>query len=98
MPDGERWAAANSGPDWREQKVPQPSPLVGKTLRIAEDDYKFGTGELVLRIDAVLGTQEFGDGVWVYVRGRRIRSDGSPGAQRQVLVRRAIIRTALARS
>lgn len=96
MPDGERWAAANSGPDWRES--PQTSPLVGKTIRIAEDDYKFGTGELVLRIEAVLGAQEFGDGVWVYVRGRRIRHDGSVGVQRQVLVRRSIIRTALARS
>ncbi|HYN95968.1 MAG TPA: hypothetical protein VES42_19150 [Pilimelia sp.] len=63
----------------------------GQVLRLAEADYRFGVGELTLRVQAVLGLQQLPDGPWLYVRGVQIRWDGADGETRQVLVRLAAI-------
>lgn len=59
----------------------------GDVLALAEDDYRFGLGVLMIRVTALLHLQELPDGPWLYLRGIPIRWDGSEGDPRQVLVR-----------
>ncbi|MER7459740.1 hypothetical protein [Micromonospora sp. NPDC126480] len=50
---------------------------VGRTIRVREDAYRFGTGTLTLAITEVLGTQTVDGVVWVQLKGREIRPDRS---------------------
>ncbi|NJP31090.1 hypothetical protein [Micromonospora thermarum] len=64
------------------------SLVVGHTIRVPEDGYKFGTGPLTLHISEVIGRSEFDGVVWVEVRGREVRPDGSVAVrERYALVR-----------
>lgn len=60
----------------------------GTVLRLPEDAYRFGVGELTLRVEVLIGIQHLSDGPWAEVGGTVIRSDGSDGdPRRHVLVR-----------
>jgi hypothetical protein len=56
-----------------------------------ERDYRYGAGELRLRIEAVdrAGAMEFDGEVWLPVRGVRLRRDGTEVAPVRVTVRAA---------
>lgn len=65
--------------------------LVGRTLQLGEDDYRFGLGPLTLRVTSIIHLQQLTDGLWLYVRGVQARPDGREGEQRQVLIRVAAL-------
>lgn len=65
--------------------------LVGRTLKLGEDDYRFGLGVLVLRVTSIIHLRQLSDGLWLYLRGTAVRPDGRDGQQRQVLVRLAAL-------
>ena len=60
-----------------------------------ERDYRYGTGELRLRVEAVdrAGPMELDGEPWIQVRGVRLRRDGSEVGPLQVLVRAACLPT-----
>lgn len=62
--------------------------MIGKVIRIAEDDYCYGLGTLTLR---VTGVAQSHDPRWVRVRGVEIRWDLADGDTREVLVRRSAL-------
>ncbi|NJP32645.1 hypothetical protein [Micromonospora thermarum] len=50
---------------------------VGRTIRVPEDAYKFGTGTLTLAITEVISSEVVDGAVWVQLKGREIRPDRS---------------------
>jgi hypothetical protein len=66
---------------------------VGDVIRVEEADYCYGRGRLTMRVTAI-GTNmaRFPKLEWVRLRGVELRSDGSDGEQRDVLVRVAALR------
>ncbi|MDP9792935.1 hypothetical protein J2S43_001447 [Catenuloplanes nepalensis] len=66
----------------------------GDVLRLAVDDYKFGTLDpLRLRIERVVEVHDLEDGRWVEVAGVMLNSEGSPIKPRPyTLVRAEAIR------
>lgn len=70
----------------------EPPVRVGQVLRLAEEDYRFGTGQLTLRVTGLLHVQHLDDGPWLNLRGITIRWDGGDGESRQVLVRLSALR------
>lgn len=65
----------------------------GQVLRLAEANYRFGAGSLVLRVGAVLGVRELDDGSWVVLSGTEVFRDGRDGPIREeVLVRLSALR------
>jgi hypothetical protein len=69
-----------------------PPALVGKVLRVAEDDYLYGRGRLILRVTAVYNVQIYSSGRWVFLRGMELRASGSELGERNALVRLSAIR------
>ncbi|MDP9798451.1 hypothetical protein J2S43_006963 [Catenuloplanes nepalensis] len=67
----------------------------GDVLALADTDYKFGAGDLVLLVDDVMHVQRLPDGLWLYVRGVRLDDSGNPRDPRQVLVRLSAIPAAI---
>jgi hypothetical protein len=63
------------------------SPQPGDVLRIHEDDYRFGLGELVLRVTSVRGAQKLDDGDWLTVAGVEVGRNGIDVGEREILVR-----------
>ena len=60
----------------------------GQVLRVPEEHYRFGTGVLVLRVQAVLGVRHLDDGPWLVVRGVEVHGPGRDGPVREeVLIR-----------
>ncbi len=53
------------------------SIAVGRTIRVPEDAYKFGTGTLTLTITEVISRQVIDGAIWVRLKGREIRPDWS---------------------
>jgi hypothetical protein len=64
-----------------------PSVQVGDVLRLAEEDYKYGSGLLILRVTAVLDAMILNDGPWIALRGVQIRYDHTDSPERPALVR-----------
>ena len=63
-------------------------PVPGAVLRIPEADYKFGLGELHLRVTRVGQMYRESDGIWVEVAGMQLTSSGEDyQARPYVLVR-----------
>ncbi len=61
---------------------------IGSTVEIPEDDYKFGTGRLKLRITELLGELRLDNAVWARVRGFEINWQGREACQdREALIR-----------
>jgi hypothetical protein len=58
----------------------------GDILNLDEDDYKYGLGDLTLRVERILGHIDVHDGRWLHVRGTAIW-DGKPAEVRFVYVR-----------
>ena len=74
--------------------VPRVSVRPGDVLVLREGDYKYGHGELALRVARVrLDISLWYDGEWVWIEGTPITWDGSPAGTRSVLARVAALRT-----
>jgi hypothetical protein len=56
-------------------------------LKIHEDNYRYGIGELVLRVTEVRSVQLLPDGDWLTVTGVQLSWNGSDLVEREVLVR-----------
>lgn len=63
------------------------APKPGDVLKIHEDDYRYGLGELALRITQVGSVQQLADGEWLTVVGVQLAWNGSDLEVREVLVR-----------
>lgn len=50
---------------------------LGDVIDVAERDYKYGTGRLILRITAIGGKQRLSDGEWLDLDGLELRADGT---------------------
>ena len=61
----------------------------GDVIRVGENDYLYGLGELHLRVTKVGGVQRLANNDWVDLEGLTLRSDGSLASDR---VRHAIVR------
>jgi hypothetical protein len=67
---------------------------VGDVIHVAEPDYMYGRGDLILRVTEVGSVQQHSDGPWVNLQGLELRTDSSQlkAEPRQALVRvRALI-------
>ena len=64
---------------------------VGDTVRIPEEHYEWGTGDLTVRVTAFEADQDAGP-AWVRVRGVEIDRDGAERRERVVLARRSGMR------
>jgi hypothetical protein len=64
---------------------------VGDVIEVAEPDYRYGTGRLVLRVTVVGQVLVLPDGEWLELEGLALRPDGSPLVERP---RPALVRVA----
>lgn len=64
---------------------------VGSVIRVAEADYCYGLGELILRVIEIGAIQRDGGEPWVALRGIQLRSNGAEGVERSALVRVAAL-------
>jgi hypothetical protein len=72
--------------------VPGPvAPQPGEVMTIHEDNYRFGVGELVLRVTEVRSVLQLADGDWLTVVGVQLARNGSDLIEREVLVRLSIL-------
>lgn len=62
-------------------------PKPGDVLRIHENNYRYGVGELVLRVTAVREVQHLDDGDWLTVVGVQRAWNGADLSEREALVR-----------
>jgi hypothetical protein len=67
---------------------------IGDVIDLGDQDYKYGTGRLILRVTAIGSQQSTADGDWIDLDGLELRPDGTQlGAQpRQVGVRVTALR------
>ncbi len=59
----------------------------GSTLRIDENDYLYGQGQLILKAVSVGDARRWPDDVWVPITGVQLRYDGTEMGRREVQVR-----------
>lgn len=59
-----------------------PRVKLGDVISVAEPDYQYGTGHLILRITTIGGTRRFPDGDWLDLDGLQLRADGTQIDQR----------------
>jgi hypothetical protein len=69
-----------------------PPDLVGRVLRIAEEDYLYGRGRLIIRVTQVYNVQIYSSGWWVFLRGMELRDCGAEVRARNALVKLSAIR------
>ena len=72
------------------------SPVqVGEVVQVADKDYCYGTGILILRVTEVGPIQQQRDGSWISLYGLELRPDGSQKSSqpRHALVRVSGLRT-----
>jgi hypothetical protein len=60
---------------------------IGDVIEVAEADYMYGVGRLVLRVAEVDERQAVAGETWVCLRGDSLRADGSREGERFALVR-----------
>ncbi|MFB9234086.1 hypothetical protein ACFFWC_00820 [Plantactinospora siamensis] len=74
----------------------RPEVVVGQVVHIPEPDYRYGTGELILRVSIVGPIEQLADGAWLELTGIELRQDGSirRPQPRQALVRLSALRRA----
>jgi hypothetical protein len=73
----------------------EPFPIAaGMTLRLAAEEWKYGDGPLVLRVDRIRWdlSRYYDDEVWL--TGHRLDANGIPTDYVQALVRVAVLRRA----
>ena len=69
-------------------RAPRPViPRPGEVLKIHEDNYRYGLGELVLRVTAIGSVLRLDDGDWLTVVGVQIAWNGVDVGELQVAVR-----------
>lgn len=55
---------------------------IGDVIEVDDNDYKYGTGRLILRVTTIGSRQRTADGDWVDLDGLELRADGTQlGAQ-----------------
>ncbi|GAB7041989.1 MULTISPECIES: hypothetical protein [Catenuloplanes] len=62
-------------------------PVVGETLHLREQDYRFGVGVLTATVSFVVGLVPFDNEPWWHIRAWCRRAPSDPGAQRELYVR-----------
>jgi hypothetical protein len=62
-------------------------PRPGDVLKIQEADYRYGQGELILRVTEVGRSQQLTDGEWLTISGIQIGWNGAEFGERAVDVR-----------
>ncbi len=77
-----------------------PDVPIGAVVRLAEPDYMYGTGPLILRVTRVGVPTQLRDGSWVDLEGTELRADGTVfrPEPRHVLVRLQALRRRTPRS
>ena len=60
---------------------------VGAVLYLRDDDYRYGRGPLTVRVMALHDVRHYPDGLWLFLRGMALATDGREVEQRDVLVR-----------
>lgn len=60
---------------------------VGSVIRLAEPDYCYGVGELILRVTEIGAIQRDAGEPWLTLRGIQLRSNGAEVGERSALVR-----------
>jgi hypothetical protein len=50
---------------------------IGDVIDVEDEDYKYGTGRLILRVTKIGGRQSAADGDWVDLDGLELRPDGT---------------------
>lgn len=74
--------------------VPHVSVRPGDVVFLREGDYKYGHGDLTLRVTRVrLDISLWYDGQWVWLEGTRVPWDGGDSQTLSVLARVATLRT-----
>jgi hypothetical protein len=68
---------------------------IGDVIDVAERDYRYGTGRLILRVTTIGSRQSTADGDWVDLDGLELRPDGT---QLGVQPRHAAVRVAALRN
>jgi hypothetical protein len=69
-------------------RAPRPViPRPGDVLKIHEDNYRYGVGELVLRVTAIGGVTLLDDGPWLTVVGIQVAWNGADVGELQVAIR-----------
>lgn len=64
----------------------------GQVLELSEQDYRYGEGDLTLRVTRVrLDISRWYDRQWVWLEGVVLLPDGADGGSRSVLVRVAAL-------
>ncbi len=63
------------------------APSVDDTISVAEEDYKFGEGQLVLRVTGVGARVQIDGAMWVQVAGFEILWNGAEVWRPETLVR-----------
>jgi hypothetical protein len=66
--------------------------VVGDIVRVADGDYMYGSGELVLRVTAIGVPQQLDGEQWLHLRGHQRFHTGVETAERYALVRAAGVR------
>jgi hypothetical protein len=55
---------------------------IGDVIEVDDNNYKYGTGQLILRVTTIGSRQHTADGDWVDLDGLELRADGTQlGAQ-----------------
>ena len=70
----------------------RPALAVGDVIHVAEPDYRYGVGDLYLRITQLPPGGSDPDAEWGDVFGVDVRYDGTTGHERRVTVRLAAVR------
>lgn len=50
---------------------------IGDVIDVGAQDYKYGTGRLILRVTRIGGRTHAADGEWIDLEGLELRSDGT---------------------
>jgi hypothetical protein len=72
-----------------------PPVAVGDVIRLAEPDYMYGRGPLILRVTEVSTLERHPDGLWLHARGMELWADGS---EKTTQTRPALVRVAALRA
>lgn len=91
-----RQGAAMAAEQWQETGAPS-RLRVGDRLVLAEKDYKFGTGPLLVEILTIEDCLRWSDGAWWRVSAHCRSAPGERGRLRGVDIRAAAVPTALQR-
>ena len=77
------------------EQVTVPTPIVGETYLLADEDYQYGAGPLLCRVTAVLRETVYANEPWWEVEAMvKPPSSSGPAYERQLYVKASILNTA----